>query len=121
MYRINVRRHFESAHALRGYRGKCENVHGHRYQVVVSLETADLNELGLAIDFCEVKNALNTILERFDHHHLNDVAPFDEINPSAENIARVIYDEMAGKMGDASLREVQVWESPDTCATYSRN
>jgi len=119
LYRANVRRHFESAHALRGYRGKCENVHGHRYEVVVSFETAELNALGLAVDFREIKQLLDAILERFDHQNLNDIPPFDKINPSAENIARVIYDELADSPGDATLREVQVWESPDAWATYS--
>jgi len=118
LYRVNVRRHFESAHALRGYRGKCENVHGHRYQVVVCLESVQLNDLGLAVDFCEVKSALDAILERYDHHHLNEVPPFDQINPSAENIARVIYVELAGRLEGVTLREVEVWESPDTWATY---
>lgn len=121
LYRINVRRHFESAHALRGYRGKCESVHGHRYQVVVCLEATQLNNLGLAIDFTEVKSALDAILARFDHHHLNEVPPFDQTNPSAENIARVIYDELVDKFEGVSLREVEVWESPDTWATYSPN
>ncbi|MCD6303097.1 MAG: 6-carboxytetrahydropterin synthase QueD [Anaerolineae bacterium] len=119
MYRANVRRHFESAHALRGYRGKCENVHGHRYEVVVSFETAELNALGLAVDFREIKQLLDAILERFDHQNLNDIPPFDKINPSAENIARVIYDALADSPGGAMLREVQVWESPDAWATYS--
>jgi len=119
VYRVNVRRHFESAHALRGYQGKCENVHGHRYQVVVCLEAEQLNDLGLAIDFCEVKSALDAILERYDHHHLNTVPPFDQINPSAENIARVIYDALVDELEGVSLREVEVWESPDTWATYS--
>ena len=118
MYRVNVRRHFESAHALRGYHGKCENTHGHRYEVVVALEASELDRLGLAIDFREVKRHLDAILERFDHRYLNEIPPFNEINPSAENIARVIYKAMAESLGDVTLSQVQVWESPDAWATY---
>ena len=94
MYELVVEQHFEAAHFLRGYKGKCENLHGHRYSIVVRLKTAKLNEIGLAYDFTDIKGHLKEIMGRFDHICLNDVPPFDKINPSAENIATTIYNEL---------------------------
>ena len=121
MYEVSIQNHFDAAHYLRGYGGRCENLHGHRYQVVVTLRAEELNEIGLAFDFTELKQRLKGILARFDHVCLNDVAPFNEINPSAENIARTIYQELKPKLAGApaSLSSIEVWESPQTYVTYS--
>ena len=119
MYQVRVKRHFDAAHALRGYRGKCESVHGHRYQVVVCLETSELDETGLAYDFTALKRAMDPIIERLDHSNLNEVPAFEEVNPSSENIARVIYAELEGSIEGARLTAVEVWESPDAWVTYS--
>jgi len=121
MYQVHVRRHFDAAHALRGYHGKCENLHGHRYEVVVCIQRRELDQVGLAYDFTALKRALDHLLERFDHHHLNETPPFDVINPSAENIARVIYQELAACLPEAGIRYVEAWESPDAWATYSED
>ncbi len=118
MYQVRVKRHFDAAHALRGYEGKCETTHGHRYEVVACLEADRLDETGLAYDFTTLKRALDAIMERLDHKCLNDIAPFDEINPSSENIARVVYEELDGSIEGAELRSVEVWESPDAWVTY---
>ena len=118
MYQITVEQHFDAAHALRGYKGKCENLHGHRFKVVARIKAAQLNEIGLAYDFRELKNNLNEVLERFDHINLNEVAPFNTINPSSENIAAMIYNELEPKIKGASLVCVEVWESPESCAEY---
>ncbi|MCX7911362.1 MAG: 6-carboxytetrahydropterin synthase QueD [Dehalococcoidales bacterium] len=120
MYEITVNGHFEAAHYLRGYRGKCENVHGHRYQVVVTVEAARTNEIGIACDFTVLKKHLREILSRYDHACLNDITPFDEINPSAENIAATIYDQLKSALAAAPvrIRSVAVWESPEQGATY---
>ena len=119
MYQVSVEGHFDAAHYLRDYGGKCENIHGHRFKVVVSLKTAKLNEIGLAYDFVELKRHLGEVLERFDHTSLNDVPPFDKINPSSENIAVTIYDQLKGHFsGEVSLSSVEVWESPQSCVTY---
>jgi 6-pyruvoyltetrahydropterin/6-carboxytetrahydropterin synthase len=119
MYQVSVEGHFDAAHYLRDYGGKCENIHGHRFKVVVSLKTAKLNEIGLAYDFVELKRHLGEVLDRFDHTSLNDVPPFDKINPSSENIAVNIYDQLKGRFsGGVSLSSVEVWESPQTCVTY---
>jgi 6-pyruvoyltetrahydropterin/6-carboxytetrahydropterin synthase len=120
MYEISVEKHFDAAHYLRGYRGKCEAMHGHRYRVVVKVKAAQLDDIGLAYDFTELKRHLSDILSRFDHTCLNDVVPFDKINPSAENIAATIYDELRGKLAEApiTLSCVEAWESPEQGVAY---
>jgi 6-pyruvoyltetrahydropterin/6-carboxytetrahydropterin synthase len=119
MYQVSVESHFEAAHFLKGYKGKCENIHGHRYKVIVNIQTSKLNDIGLAYDFVELKKHLNEILGKFDHNCLNDLPPFKEENPSAENIARTIYDRLKPAFNkDPLLLNVQVWESPENCVTY---
>ena len=120
MYRVQVRRHFDAAHALRNYHGKCENLHGHRYEVVVALDRDTLDEAGMAYDFTALKRELDAILDRFDHHNLNETAPFDVLSPSAENIARTIYEELESRLPGIGLRFVEAWETPDSWATYSK-
>ena len=120
MYEISVERHFDAAHYLRGYKGKCEQVHGHRYRVVVRVEAEGLNDIGLAYDFTDLKRYLDDILSRFDHTCLNDVAPFDKMNPSAENIAATIYNELKGRLAadPITLTCVEAWESPHQGVAY---
>ncbi len=120
MYRVSVRQHFDAAHFLRNYKGKCENLHGHRFEVVVELEAEELDDAGMAFDFTELKKHLQEIMERYDHVCLNDVVPFTEINPSSENIAATIFEELNPQLGwkRTSISSVQVWESPESCATY---
>lgn len=120
MYQVSVEGHFDAAHYLRGYHGKCENLHGHRFKVVVRLEAAKLDDVGLAYDFVELKRYLGEVLTQFDHTCLNDVPPFDKLNPSSENIAATIYDQLKSRFSDeVSLLSIEVWESPQTCVTYS--
>lgn len=119
MYEVRVKRHFDAAHALRGYQGKCEALHGHRYQVVVCVQADKVDEIGLAYDFTVLKVALGSIIERFDHANLNEVPPFDQLNPSSENIARVIYEELGESIKGVNLASVEVWESPDAWVRYS--
>ena len=121
MYEISVEKHFDAAHFLRGYKGKCEAMHGHRYRVVAKVRAEKLDDIGLAYDFAELKRHLNDILSRFDHVCLNDVKPFDKINPSAENIAATIYDELKSKLAEAPINIVcvEAWESPTTGVAYS--
>ncbi len=121
MYEIAVEKHFDAAHALRGYKGKCEMLHGHRFKVVARVKAAELNDIGLAYDFTDLKQQLNDILDRFDHTCLNDIPPFDKINPSSENIAATIYDALQRKLAAAplALSCIEVWESPNTWITYT--
>ena len=119
MYQVSVEGHFDAAHFLRDYGGKCENVHGHRFKVVVNLKAAKLNKIGLAYDFVELKRHLGEVLSRFDHTSLNEVPPFDKINPSSENIAAEIYEQLKGRFsGGVTLASIEVWESPESRVTY---
>ena len=121
MYEVSVREHFDAAHYLRGYQGKCENVHGHRFEVVVNVRAGETDDVGMAYDFTKLRQQLGEIVSRFDHTCLNDVPPFDKINPSSENIAFTIYNALKPKLAGApvSLSCVEVWESPQTRVTYS--
>ena len=121
MYQISVEQHIDAAHFLRGYQGKCEAVHGHRFRVVVKISATELDGIGLAYDFTVLKQHLAEILPRFDHTLLNDVPPFDKINPSSENMAATIYDELKPRLDGSrvSLTCVEVWESPLTGVTYT--
>ncbi len=121
MYEISVEKHFDAAHFLRGYQGKCEALHGHRFRVVVRVSASKLDEIGIAYDFVELKQYLGEILSRFDHTCLNDVPPFDKINPSSENIAATIYSELQPKLAGApvSISGIEVWESPQAGIAYS--
>ena len=121
MYQISVEQDFDAAHFLRGYQGKCEAVHGHRFRVVVKVKASGVNNIGIAYDFTELKRHLGDILSRFDHTCLNDMPPFDKINPSSENIAATIYDEFKLKLAGApvSIYCLEVWESPQSGVAYS--
>ena len=121
MYQITVEEHFDAAHFLRGYQGKCEALHGHRFGVVVKITASGVDDVGIAYDFAELKQHLGNILARFDHTCLNDVPPFDKINPSSENIAATIYNEVKLKLAGApvSLACIEVWESPQSGVAYS--
>jgi 6-pyruvoyltetrahydropterin/6-carboxytetrahydropterin synthase len=121
MYQISVEQHFDAAHALRGYQGKCEALHGHRFRVVVKIRASQIDDIGLAYDFTVLKQQLKDILYKFDHSYLNEVLPFDKINPSSENIALTIYNEFQPRLAGApvSLSCVEVWESPEQGVAYS--
>ncbi len=121
MYQITVEQHFDAAHFLRGYHGKCEALHGHCFRVVVKIKATGIDNIGIAYDFTELKRHLGDILVRFDHTCLNDVLPFDKINPSSENIASTIYNELQPKLAGAlvSLSCVEVWESPQSRVAYN--
>lgn len=116
MYEVSVREHFDAAHALRGYRGKCENLHGHRFDVVVTVRVDRLDDIGLAYDFSDIKRHLREVLARFDHTSLNDIGPFDRINPSSENIASTVYEELRKRK--LPVFSVKICESPDSCVTF---
>ncbi|MBN2240134.1 MAG: 6-carboxytetrahydropterin synthase QueD [Dehalococcoidales bacterium] len=121
MYTVSIERHFDAAHYLRDYQGKCENLHGHRYKVVATVKTSELDDIDLAFDFTVLKTYLDTVLERYDHTCLNDIEPFDKINASSENIASTIYNELLPALEGhpATLESVGVWESPDSWVIYT--
>jgi 6-pyruvoyltetrahydropterin/6-carboxytetrahydropterin synthase len=122
MYEVFVDESFAAAHNLRNYKGKCENLHGHNYKVRVTLSGAELDATGLLYDFVHLKQVIHTVIHSLDHKYLNEVAPFDVLNPSAENIARHIYDEAVKQMhqapSGAAIASITVWETETSAATY---
>ena len=121
MYQLFVEEHFDAAHYLPNYHGKCEKLHGHRFKVVARLEAARLDETGLAYDFAQLKQHLREVMAQFDHTCLNDVSPLDKIGPSSENIAATIYDALHARFSSSPVKlvNVEVWESPTTGVAYS--
>lgn len=122
MYVVSVQAHYDSAHFLRKYKGKCEKLHGHRYVVEAALMAEELNEGGLAYDFVDVKRHLRELADWLDHENINELPPFTEIEPSAENQARFFYDELKERMPDDmkdALLYIKVWETPTQWAQYS--
>ena len=120
MFELMIETHFSSAHQLRGYKGKCERVHGHNWKVQVYILAEKLNEIDIAIDFHDLKKMTEEIVGQLDHSFLNDIFPFTEKNPSSENIAKWIYDSLRKRIDndDISLSAVTVWESETASATY---
>lgn len=120
MYELTIETNFSAAHQLRGYKGKCEELHGHNWKVQVHVTAKKLNEIDIAIDFHDLKNYTNEIISQLDHKFLNDVFPFTERNPSSENLARWIYESLKKKINDGNVRvsAVTVWESEMASATY---
>ena len=121
MFEITIEETFAAGHALRNYHGKCENVHGHNYRCQVSVEGEQLDDVGLLVDFVALKKVVHTVLDRLDHQWLNEFPPFDKINPSAENIAKFIFDEVNAGLGtrdNARLGQVRLWETDTAYAVY---
>jgi len=122
MFQVSVEETFSSGHALRGYRGKCENPHGHNYRVQVTLAGPKLDNIGLLVYFSELKRVLRGIIAGLDHQFLNDLDAFKTVNPSAENLAKYFYDETHRQLttlpDGAGITEVMVWETDTSSALF---
>ena len=119
MYELTIKAHFDAAHALRGYPGECKNLHGHTWDIEVTVAGAELDEIGIVYDFKLLKDDLNGVLATYDHVYLNEIPPFDVLSPTAENLARVIYERLTETVDvRVSVIEVVVWESPIAKLTY---
>ena len=122
MYEVSVDETFAAAHNLRNYKGKCENLHGHNYKVRVTLAGKELDAAGLLYDFVHLKQVIQGVIRSLDHKYLNELPPFDVLNPSAENIARFVYDQTAKQLpanaNGTGVASITVWESDVTSATY---
>jgi len=118
-YYLRIKEHFDAAHQLHGYPGPCRNLHGHTWDVEVEVKGTKLDEVGIVYDFKDLKENLKDILDQYDHVFLNEVPPFDTFNPTAENLAREIYEQMEAKLPEGvSTVEVAVWESPIARLVY---
>ena len=115
MFEIEVFSNFSAAHRLRGYKGKCENMHGHNWKVGASISSDRLDKIGIVVDFRDVKKQLKGVLKRLDHKNLNSLAYFKKLNPTSENIAKFIFENLQKKLPVSS---VSVWEADDSKATY---
>ena len=124
MFEVAVEKMFSSAHALRDYHGQCEPTHGHNFRVRVLLQGEVLDSTGMLVDFIEVEALLKQLIGRFDHVFLNETPPFDTLNPSAENMAKTFYEELAAgiaqgvRENQVRVSEVSVWETDEMRATY---
>lgn len=122
MFEISVELSFSAAHRLMGYKGKCENMHGHNWRVEASCQAGQLDKKGMVVDFSELKKALNKILMQLDHKVLNDISYFKKVNPTSENIAKYIYNKLKAHpltgTSSSKLKAVSVWETDTSCATY---
>jgi 6-pyruvoyltetrahydropterin/6-carboxytetrahydropterin synthase len=122
MFEVCVEQTFAAAHALRNYKGSCENLHGHNFRVEVTIVGDRLDEAGLLVDFLDVKALMQRVMSRLDHRNLNEVPPFDVKNPSAENIAEHFHLEMtvglAGSPVPVRISQVKVWETDIQSATF---
>ncbi len=119
MFKISVTTHFAAAHRLRGYEGPCENLHGHNWLVKATIATNTLDHLGMAYDFKHLKSLMKEIVERLDHQLINDVKPFDQLNPTSENIAQHIFESLADKLPSTiKMIAVEVGESEHYVASY---
>ena len=116
MYEIKVRASFSAAHNLRNYHGKCENLHGHNWNIEAAFAYKSLGKAGMAVDFKEAKRILESVLEKFDHSYLNETGAFKKLNPTSENMAKLIYDGI--KKINRYVASVSVWENENSCATY---
>lgn len=120
MYEVCINREFSSAHFLRDYEGKCAKLHGHNWKVEISFRSPSLTDNGIMIDFLDIGAALDGLLDQLDHAVINDVPPFDQLNPTSENLARWFYTEIAERMPKGAPKPhcVRIWETPDAYASY---
>jgi 6-pyruvoyltetrahydropterin/6-carboxytetrahydropterin synthase len=121
MFEVSVEETFAAGHALRHYKGKCENVHGHNYKLLVTLEGPELDATGLLVDFVDLKKLIRKKIEALDHRFINDIPPFDVLNPSAENMAKYFFDEISAGLqteNTVRVREIKLWETDTSSATY---
>lgn len=119
MYELTVEREFSAAHLMRGYDGACARLHGHNYRVLLAVEGDELDECGMLVDFSELKSVFDEVLGELDHRNLNEIPPFDAVNPSSEHLARYIFGRMRKALGDrVRVSSVTVHESPTSSVTY---
>ncbi|HSG98994.1 MAG TPA: 6-carboxytetrahydropterin synthase QueD [candidate division Zixibacteria bacterium] len=122
MYEVFIKTHFSAAHHLRDYTGKCANQHGHNWLVEVYCRCEELDRVGMALDFVDLKREVNELLESLDHKDLNELEYFKKHNPTSENLAKFLFDRLAEKLDDERVRvmKVVIYETPNCGASFSR-
>jgi 6-pyruvoyltetrahydropterin/6-carboxytetrahydropterin synthase len=114
---------FAAAHLLRDYEGVCNRLHGHNWKVEVQVTATKLDDVGMGMDFKIIKDATRELIGKLDHRNLNDIPPFDKINPTAENISAYLYQELSDVLNtdDIKVSTVKLWETDRACVTYSED
>ncbi len=122
-FTLKVLSDFAAAHSLREYPGACQRLHGHNWKIETEVSATQVNELGMVLDFKEIKHAVREVTDRLDHQYLNDLVPFNELNPTAEHIALHIFQALAERLNDGNVRvqAVTVWETDRASARYSED
>ncbi len=122
-YTLRIVTDFAAAHTLRDYPGACSRMHGHNWKVEVEVSSRELDDTGMVVDFKVIKRATNEVADQLDHQYLNDIPPFDVINPTAENIAAHFYSSLSERLNTATLKisAVTLWETERACVRYSEN
>ncbi|MBN1779774.1 6-carboxytetrahydropterin synthase QueD [bacterium] len=120
MYRTFIETRFSAAHRINGYQGQCGKLHGHTWKVRVQVRTGGVNNIGISIDFKELRSLTEAVLENLDHQLINEISPFDKENPTAENLAKYICHEVSGRLPETiTMDEVTVWESDNYAVIFS--
>lgn len=123
IYTLKVQTEFSAAHALRGYVGDCARIHGHNWKVEIEITAKQLNEIGLGVDFKDIKRAAREVIDVYEHQYLNEIPPFDTINPTAENIVELFYRQLKSVVNDSviALKSVTLWETDRASVKYSED
>lgn len=120
LFTVNVEVDFCASHIIVGHPGKCANLHGHNWKVQACVQARTVNDIGISIDFKDLKSELNAIIDPLDHRHLNDLEPFQNLNPTAENISRYVYQELKPQLPEhVTLTSIILWETDRSNVTYS--
>jgi 6-pyruvoyltetrahydropterin/6-carboxytetrahydropterin synthase len=121
MFKLIVKKEFSSAHILHGHPGDCKRMHGHNWLVEAEVRGSNINEIGMVIDFKDIKNNLQGIIDKLDHQYLNDIEPFINENPTAENISKYIYKELSKNINTDKIKvsEIKLWETSNSAVTYT--
>jgi len=122
-YRMKIVTDFAAAHQLRDYPGVCSRLHGHNWKVEVDVVASHLDKVGMGLDFADIKMATRELIGTLDHRNLNDLAPFDTVNPTAENIAAHLYQRLSKELNDERVKvdAITIWETERACVTYSED
>jgi 6-pyruvoyltetrahydropterin/6-carboxytetrahydropterin synthase len=122
MYHLSIEAGFSAAHQIKGHKGSCKRLHGHNWKVQVEVGAENLSDIGIAIDFQKLTDLTRLVLNKFDHQYINEVPPFEELNPTAENLARYIYEQIESKLPEGiKMKQVSLWEGEKYCVRYSKS